>query len=181
MLGIHQRQNRIKQKALGNFIVHEKRLRYRPRIGQASGFNYHPVKVQLPLALLLCQSLKRGAQIFANGAANTAIAHLNNLLIGIRHQNVAVNILLTKLIFNDGNFLSVSFRQHALKQGGFTGTQKPSQDGCRNQSHGNTPKREVKQKSKQERSVPIYPITYQGEDGLTSHPHPASEKKLKVS
>jgi hypothetical protein len=46
-------------------------------------------------------------------------------------------------------------RQHTLKQGGFTGTQKPSQDGCRNQSHGNTPKREVKQKSKQERSVPI--------------------------
>jgi hypothetical protein len=57
-------------------------------------------------------------------------------------------------------------RQHTLKQGGFTGTQKPSQDGCRNQSHGNTPKREVKQKSKQERSVSIYPITDQGEDGL---------------
>jgi hypothetical protein len=41
------------------------------------------------------------------------------------------------------------FRQHALEQRGFTGTQKPSQDGGRNQSHGNTPKRTVKQKSKQ--------------------------------
>ena len=141
MFGIHQRQNRIKQKALGNFIVHEKRLRHRPRIGQASGFNHHPIKVQLPLALLLGQRLKRGPQIFPNGAANTAIAHLNNLLIGVRHQNVAVNILLTKLILNNGNLLTMRLRQHTLKQGGFTGTQKPSQDGCRNQSHGNTPKR----------------------------------------
>jgi hypothetical protein len=60
----------------------------------------------------------------------------------------------------------MSFRQHALKQGGFTGTQKPSQDGCGNQSHKKSPKERSSKKSNQERSVSIYPITDQGEDGL---------------
>jgi hypothetical protein len=35
MLGIHQSENGIQQKAFGNFIVHEKCLRHRPRICQA--------------------------------------------------------------------------------------------------------------------------------------------------
>jgi hypothetical protein len=98
------------------------------------------VKIELTLALLSRQRLQSGPQIFPNGATNTPIAHLNNLLIGVRHQNVVVNVLLTKLILNDGNLLPVSLSQHALKQGGFTRTQKTSEDSGRNQSHENTPK-----------------------------------------
>ena len=83
MLGIDQRQNGIEQKAFGDFIVHEKCLRYRTRIGKACGFNDDPLKIEFALALLRCQRLQSGAQIFTNGAANTTIAHLNDLFVGV--------------------------------------------------------------------------------------------------
>ena len=120
MLGIHQSEDGIEQKALGNLIVHEKRLRHRPRIGQASCLNDHAVKIQFTLALLSRQGLQSSPQIFPNGAANAPIAHLNDLLIGVRHQNVVVNVLFAKLIFNDGNLLTMCLREHSFKQRGFT-------------------------------------------------------------
>ena len=122
MLGIHQSQNGVQQKTLRNLIVHEKSLRHRTRIGQTRGLNHHTIKVQLPLALLRCQGLQSRTQILANRTTNTAIAHLNDLLFGIRHQNIAVNILLAKLIFNNGNLLAMRLRQHTLEQRGFART-----------------------------------------------------------
>jgi hypothetical protein len=61
MLGVHQSQYCIQQKAFSNFIVHEKSLRYGPWVRQASGFDDHALKVKLTFASFFSQILQSGA------------------------------------------------------------------------------------------------------------------------
>ena len=133
VFGVHQGQDGVEQITLGNLVVHEKGLRHRSRIGQAGGLNDNTVKLNLAFPAFLGQIGERGAQVFADGAAHAAIAHLNNLLLALQEQDVVVNIFFAELIFNDRNLLPMGFRQHAFEQGGFSGTQKTSQDSGRNQ------------------------------------------------
>ena len=118
MFGVHQRQNRVQQVGLGHFVVHEKGLRHRTGVGQAGGLNDHAVKVEFAFALFLGQVLQRGAQVFADSAADAAVAHLDDLLGGVGHQNVAVDVFFAKLVFDDGNFLTVRLAQNALEHSG---------------------------------------------------------------
>ena len=136
VFGVHQGQNRVQQIGLGHLVVHEKGLRHRAGIGQAGGFDHDAVKVQLAFALFLGQAVQGGAQVFADGAANAAIAHLHDLFGGVRDQNLAVDVFLTKLVFHDGNFLAVGFGQDALEQRGFAGSEKAGEDGGGYQFHG---------------------------------------------
>jgi len=77
--------------------------------------------------------MQGGAQVFSNGATHAAIAHLDNLLLGVADQDVVVNVFFAKLVFNDGDFLAMGLGQHPLEQSGFTGAQKTGQDGGGNQ------------------------------------------------
>ena len=119
MFGIDQRQDRIEQIALSNLVVHEKRLSHRPWVGKPRGFNHHSVKIELALSLFLRQIGQRRSQILSNGATHTSIAHLNDLLLTLKDQNIIVNVFLAKFIFNHRNFLSVRLRQDTLQQGCF--------------------------------------------------------------
>ena len=132
---VHQRQNRIEQVTFGDFVVHEKGLRHRARVSQAGGLDHHAVKIELSLAPFFSQVAQRPAQVFSDGAADAAIAHLNDLFFGFRDQNVAVDVFLAEFVFNDGNFLPVGFLQYALQQRGFAGTEKTGQDGGGDQTH----------------------------------------------
>ena len=135
VLGIHQGQNRVQQVAFSNFIVHEEGLRYRAGVGQAGGFDHHAVKIELTLALFLGQIAQGVAQVLADSATNAAIAHLDDLLLGLGNQDVAVNIFLTKLVFDHGDFLAVRLCQHAFEEGGFARAEKARQDCCRDKTH----------------------------------------------
>ncbi len=135
VFGVNQGQDRIEQKSLCNLIVHEKGLRYRPRIGQTGGLDHDAVKTEQPLATLGSQQLQGGSQILANGATNTPIAHLNDLLVRVRHQDVVVDVLFTKLVLDHGDLLAVGLGQHTLEQGGFARTQKTGQDGGGDEGH----------------------------------------------
>ena len=139
MFGVHQGQDRVEQKSLGNFIVHEKGLRHRPWICQAGRLNDDAVKAQQALAAFGCQQLQGGPQVFTDRAADAAIAHLDDLLIGFRNQNVGINVLFAELIFDDRNFLPVGFSQDALEQCGFARTQETGQDGGGNKGHEGAP------------------------------------------
>lgn len=80
--------------------------------------------------MLFCgQHRQRAAQIFTNGAADASVVHLNDLFLAIGHQDVVVDVFLTELVFDDGNFLTVRFAEHALEQRGFSGTKKAGEDG----------------------------------------------------
>ena len=58
MLGIHQRNDRIKHIVIRNVIVHKKGLGYRTRISDPGGFDHHPLKLNFLIAALLPQLVK---------------------------------------------------------------------------------------------------------------------------
>ena len=119
VLGIHQGDDGIEQERFSDFIVHEKGLRHGAGVGQTRGFDDDALKVQQPFALFGRQHLQGGTQIFPNGAADAAIAHLNDLLLGFAHQNIGIDIFFAEFIFNHRDFLTVGFTQNPLEQGGF--------------------------------------------------------------
>ena len=139
VFGVHQGQDGVEQKGLGDLVVHEKSLRHRAGVGQAGGLDDDAVKAEQTLAALGGQQLQSHAQVFADGAANAAVAHLDDLLIGIRDQDVVVDVLFAKLVLDHGNLLAVGLGQHALEQGGFARAQKAGQDGGGDQGHGAVP------------------------------------------
>ena len=136
MFGIDQRQDGVEQVAFGDFIVHEKSLRHRAGVGQTGGLYHHPVKIELALAFFFGQIAQRRPQVFADGAANAAIAHLDDVFSHIGHQNFGVDVFLAKFVFDHGNFLAVGFGEHPLEQGGFSRAEKARQNGGRDETHG---------------------------------------------
>ena len=129
VLGVHQRQDGIEQIGFSHFVVHEKGLRHRAGIGQAGGFDHHALKVQLALASFFAQIAQGGAQILADGAADAAVVHLDDLLAGLTDQNIGVNVLFTELVLNDCNLLTMGLVQYTLEQRGLARTQEAGQDG----------------------------------------------------
>ena len=122
VFGIHQGQDGVQQVGLGHLIVHKKGLRHRAGVGQAGGFDDDAVKVQFAFALFLCQILQGSAQVFADGAADAAIAHLDDLFLGVAHQNIAVDVFLAEFVFDDRDFLAVRLGQYAFEQSGLART-----------------------------------------------------------
>ena len=119
VFGVYQGQDGVQQVGLGHLIVHEKGLRHGAGVGQAGGFDDDAVKVQFAFALFLCQVLQGGAQVFADGAADAAITHLDDLFLGVADQNIAVDVFFTEFVFDDGDFLTVRLGQYAFEQSGF--------------------------------------------------------------
>ena len=136
VFGVHQGQYGVEQVRLGHLVVHKKGLRHRSWVGQAGGLYHHAVKVKLAFALFLGQVAQGGAQVLADGAADAAIAHLDDLLGGVGHQNIAVDVFLAKLVFDDGDFLPMRLGENALEHGGLASAQKAGQDGGGNEGHG---------------------------------------------
>ena len=135
MLGVNQRQNRVQQVAFGDFIVHEEGLSDRAWVSQPGGLDHNPVKVKLTLAPFLGEIAQGVAQIFADGAADAAIAHLDDLLFGASDQNFAIDIFLAELVLNHGNFLAMRLFKHAFEERGFARAKKARQDRCRYKTH----------------------------------------------
>ena len=135
VLGIDQGHDGVQQILLGHFVVHEKSLRHGARVGQAGGFDDHALEVERAAALAGGQIGQGGAQVFADGAAHAAVVHLHDLLFVVAHQNVVVDVLLAKLVFDDGNLLPVRLGQHAPQQRGFAGAEKAGEDGGGDEGH----------------------------------------------
>ena len=147
VFGVHQGQHTVEQILLGHFIVHEEGLCHWAGICQAGGLDDHPLKVDLAFAFARGQVLQGGAQIVSNGAANATIAHLDDVLGGVGDQDLVVDVLFTKLVFNDRDFLAVGLAEHAFEQGGFARTQKTGEDRRGNERHGEGPLGRVKDNS----------------------------------
>ena len=139
VLGIDQRDDGVDQIGLGNLIIHEERLSHGAGISQTGGLNDDAVKVHQALAALGGQQLQGFAQVFADGAADAAIAHLQNLLFGLGLENVGVDVFLAELVLDHGNLHAVRLMQHALEQRGFARAQKAREDSDWNESHALKP------------------------------------------
>ncbi|MNT11844.1 hypothetical protein D3C72_1467470 [compost metagenome] len=136
MLGIHQGDDGVDEVGFGDLLVHEEGLRHRAGVGQAGGLDHHAVEVEQALALLGGQQLQRFAQVFADGAADAAVAHLHDLLLRLGHEDVAVDVLLAELVLDDRDLLAMGLGQDALEQRGFARAEKAGQDGRGNEGHG---------------------------------------------
>ena len=80
--GIDQRDDRIEREVLLQLLVDEEGLRHRPGIGKARGLDQDGVEAVAALA----QLRQDADQIAAHGAADAAIAGLEDLLVGADHQ-----------------------------------------------------------------------------------------------
>ncbi|MNV62199.1 hypothetical protein D3C71_1547360 [compost metagenome] len=136
VLGVDQRDDGVDQVRLGDFVVHEESLRHGTGVGHARGLDDDALELDQALAALGGQQLQGLAQVFTDGAADAAIAHLHDLFLGLGLEDVGVDVFLTELVFNHGNLLAMGFSQHALEQRGLARAEKAREDGDRNERHG---------------------------------------------
>ena len=97
VLGVDQGQDGVDEIGLGDLVVHEEGLGDGAGIGQARGLDHDAVELHQALAALGGQQLQGLAQVFADGAADAAVAHLDDLFVGLRHQDVVVDVLFAEL------------------------------------------------------------------------------------
>ena len=114
MPGIDQSDNAIERQGLAEFVIHEEGLRDGAGICHAGGFDHDVVE----LVSTLHQIAQNSNQISANGAADAAVVHLENLFFGPDYQ-IVVDADLAKLVFYDGDSLAMVLRQNAIEKGGF--------------------------------------------------------------
>ncbi|MDT4869607.1 hypothetical protein FQZ97_1046470 [compost metagenome] len=119
MFGIHQGQDGVEQVLLGDLVVHEEGLCHRARVGEACGFDHHAVELQFALAFFLGQVLQRRAQVVADGAADAAVAHLDDVFLRVGDQDLVVDVFFAELVLDHRDLLPVRLGQHALEQRGF--------------------------------------------------------------
>jgi flagellar basal body-associated protein FliL len=141
---INQGDHGIEQEVLGHFVVHEERLGDRARIREAGGFNDHAVKLNRLGFAAFCEIGQRHHEVAANRAADTAVAHLNDLLGGILHEDFVVDVFFAEFIFDDGDFHAVRIIENTLEQGGFAAAEESGQDGDGNLAHDVRPKSKKK-------------------------------------
>ena len=136
MLGIHQRDDGVQQIGLGDLVVHEEGLRHRAGVGQARGLDHHPLEIELALALSRGQIAQGGAQVFTDGAADAAVAHLDDLLLLVGDQDLVVDVFFAEFVLDHGDLLAVRLGQHALEQRRLARAEEAGKDGGGNQGHG---------------------------------------------
>ena len=136
VLGVHQGDDGVQQVLLGHLVVHEEGLGHGTGVGQAGGFDHHALEVEFALALFLRQVGQRGAQVVADGAADAAIAHLDDVFGGVGHQDFVVDVLFAELVLDDGDLLAVGLGEHALEQGRLARAEEAGEDGGGDQGHG---------------------------------------------
>ena len=109
-----------------------------PGSARPGGLDDHAVEVELALALLFGQVGQRGAQVLADRAAHAAVVQLDDLLAGVAHQDLVVDVLLAELVLDHGDLLAVRLAEHALEQRRLARAEEAGEDGGGNQGlrHG---------------------------------------------
>ena len=99
-------------------LVDEEGLRHRRRIGEAGGLDDDGVE----LALAPHQPVDDADQVAAHGAADAAVVHLEDFLVGADDE-VVVDADLAELVDDDGELLAVRLGQDAVEQRGLAGAE----------------------------------------------------------
>src|SRR6185503_18932052 len=93
------------------------------------GLDDDALEVEFALAAALGQQRQRGAQVFPDRAADAAVGQLHDLLVGVRDQDVVVDVLLAELVLDHGDLLAVGLGEDALEQRGLARAEEAGQDG----------------------------------------------------
>ncbi|CAM2147502.1 200 kDa antigen p200 [Paraburkholderia tropica] len=129
VLGVDQRDDRVEQEFVGNLVIHEEGLRDRTRIREARGLDHDALEVELAVALLLREVGEHAREVAADRAADAAVAHLDDLLVAVLHENFVVDILFAEFVLDHGDLHAVVFAEDALEQRGLAAAEEAGQDG----------------------------------------------------
>ena len=139
LLGICDGDDTIENELLLDVIIDEKRLRDGSRVCQPCCLNNDRIE----LGNFGVEILERDHEVATHCAADAAIHHLNDLLIGLLREDPFVHTNVTKLILDDGESLPVvRIVQNVIEERRFPRAKKAREDGhgdfasiC-NSSHG---------------------------------------------
>jgi hypothetical protein len=106
VLGVDHGDDGVEPGPRLDVVVGEEGLRHRAGIGEAGGLDQDAVE----LVLALHQAFDDADQVAAHGAADAAVVHLEDFLVGIDHE-VVVDAELAELVDDDGVFLAVLLAQ----------------------------------------------------------------------
>ena len=123
MFRIDQRDHPVQTERVARVIVDEEGLGDRAGIGQTRRFQQDSVE----LVAALDQIAQDADEITANGAADAAVVHLEDLFVGVDHQ-VLIDADLAELVLDDGDALTVVFGQDSVQQRRLAAAEKPGQD-----------------------------------------------------
>jgi len=113
-----------------HLVVGEERLRDGAGIGEAGGLDEDAVEGLLALH----EAAEDADEIAANGAADAAVVHLEELFVGLDDELV-VHADLAEFVFDHGELLAVLFGEDAVEERGFAGAEEAGEDGDGN-GHG---------------------------------------------
>ena len=74
------------------------------------------------------QLAKDAHQIAANGAADAAVVHLDDLFGSAVDDQIVVDALFAELVLDNGDTLAVAFAQNAVEQRGLSGAEKAGEN-----------------------------------------------------
>ncbi len=124
VLGIDQCDDGIELGLGADIVIHEEGLGNGDRIGKAGGFDNDAIET----ARTAHQAFHDADEVTAHRAADAAIVHLVDFLVGF-HDQVVVDADFAELVDDDRIFLAVVLGQDAIEQGGLAGTQIAGQHG----------------------------------------------------
>ena len=124
VLGIHERDHRVDMEFFTHFGIDEEGLNDRAGVGEAGGFNEDVVE----LVPHLPKAAEDTNQVPAHGAADAAVVHFENLLLGIDDELV-VDADLTEFVFDHGNSFAVVRGENVVEERGFSGSEESCEDG----------------------------------------------------
>mmetsp|Transcript_10163 Transcript_10163/g.17448 ORF Transcript_10163/g.17448 Transcript_10163/m.17448 type:complete len:228 (-) Transcript_10163:69-752(-) len=128
VFGIHNGDNTIQFVGLLDLIIHKEGLGHRSRIRQAGGFNDDTIDV----VQFAAQTFQDLHQITTHRAADTAIHHLDDLLLGVLFDDVFIHPNLAEFILDDGEFHTMVWGfQNVVQQCCLARTKKPCEHGHR--------------------------------------------------
>jgi len=121
---VHDGDDGVEAEVGLHLVVGEKRLGDGARIGEAGGLDEDAIEGFLALH----EAAEDADEIAAHGAADAAVVHLEELLVGLDDQLV-VHADLAEFVFDHGEFLAVLLGQNAVEERGFAGAEEAGEDG----------------------------------------------------
>ena len=124
MLRVHDGDDAVEPETLLHLVVHEEGLRDRPGVRHAGRLDEDVVE---PVAAF--HELPEDAdEVAADGAADAAVVHLEDLLLGVDDEFV-VDADLAELVLDDGDAFAVTLGEDVVEEGGLARAEEAGEHG----------------------------------------------------
>ena len=134
VLGVHHRDDRVQQVTPGDIDIHKESLRHRRRVRQPGSFDNYTIEMNRLLLLLFSKLAQNAHQVATNGAADTAIVHLDDL-VPVLQQQFIVDADFAEFVFDHRNALAMRLAQDAVEERGFATPKEACNDRNGDQGH----------------------------------------------